>query len=318
MSAQLGHGGGLVVDAQRVRLSGVDAFETAVSALFAPLRLTDTGPPEFQATVRHTVVGPKVVARLRSSAATVVRDSILSSDQELMHVTLHHRGKATVVQDDRATALKPGELFACDNTRSYRIIGAGPSDMTVLCVPRAHLGPHADIIARRTALGVPAHSGISGLLGHALAEAGVPGEGVARAYLADALISLVLAAFTDTSPERAGVASELVDRIRVYTLANLGDPDLCAEYVAREHHISVRYLHTLFRGADLTFAAWVRRERLLRIRRDLLDPALSGRTTEAIAVRWGVRDTRHLARAMRAVFGETVRELRHRQRHGTR
>ncbi|WP_243859937.1 helix-turn-helix domain-containing protein [Streptomyces sp. BK208] len=80
--------------------------------------------------------------------------------------------------------------------------------------------------------------------------------------------------------------------------------------MARRHRISVRHLHTLFQGADLTFAAWVRHERLLRIRRDLLDPACANRSTVAIARRWGVLDAKHLGRALKSEFGETVKDLR--------
>ncbi|MGV9608081.1 helix-turn-helix domain-containing protein, partial [Streptomyces sp. NPDC003631] len=110
--------------------------------------------------------------------------------------------------------------------------------------------------------------------------------------------------------------THLVDRIRVYTLASLGDPLLKAQQVARQHHISVRHLHALFRGADLTFAAWVRHERLLRIRRDLLNPAFAGRSTAAIAARWGIVDPKHLSRALKHEFGETVSDLRRAQKAG--
>ncbi|MFG2497433.1 hypothetical protein ACGFSB_04345 [Streptomyces sp. NPDC048441] len=54
-----------------------------------------------------------------------------------------------------------------------------------------------------------------------------------------AVVSLLLAAFTDTAPERISVASALADRIRAYVLANLDDDLLCAEQVARRHQISV-------------------------------------------------------------------------------
>ncbi|MHC5905322.1 AraC-like ligand-binding domain-containing protein [Streptomyces sp. S6] len=291
------------------RLNEAKSFETAASSLFAPLRVTDPAPL-FHATVRHAALGPLVVARIRATAATVVRDdrTITSTDREWMHVTLLHGGRLGAAQDDRTAALTPGDLFACDNTRPYRLIGAGPTDMTVLCVPRTSLGHHLTSVTRRTALAVCARSGIGGLLSHALTTD--PGEGPAREHLADALTSLLLATFADTTPERVPVATDLADRIRVYTLAHLGDPRLSAERVARRHHLSVRYLHTLFRGADLTFTAWIRHERLLRIRRDLLDPALTDRSTAAIAARWGVLDTRHLGRALKREFGETVSDLR--------
>lgn len=125
-----------MTDSKRSRLI-TEPFEAAASSLFAPLRVTDPGPPAFRAVVDHVDIGPEIVARIQANAATVTRDhrTISSHDQELMHLTLHHRGTVAVMQDGRTATLKPGELFACDNTRPYRIIGSAPSDMTVLCVP---------------------------------------------------------------------------------------------------------------------------------------------------------------------------------------
>lgn len=306
-------------DCGGLRLRGTEAFETVASDLFAPLRVACAGPPGFEAVVNHVAMGPAVIAHIKATAATVTRDdrSITSSDVEWMHFNLQHHGPLTAVQDDRVTTVKPGELFACDNTRPYRLVGAGPIDMTVLCIPRARLGRHVDSVSRRTARPISAQDGIGGLLGHALST--VDGGGVqddaARAHLADALTALLLAAFADTSPERTSVTSGLVDRIRAYVLAHLSDPHLSAERVARLHRISVRHLHSLFKGSDRTFAAWVRHERLLRIRLDLVAPACSGVSTAAIAAKWGMHDVKHLGRALKREFGATVSDLR--RQHGS-
>ncbi|WP_243859936.1 hypothetical protein [Streptomyces sp. BK208] len=162
-----------MADSNSSRLSGVEPFEAAASSLFAPLRVTDADPPAFRAVVGHTDIGPVTVARIQATPATVIRDrrTISSSDHELMHLTLLHRGTVAVKQDGRTAALEPGELFACDNTRPYRIIGAAPTDMTVLCVPRANLGRHADSIGRRTALPLSAQDGINRLLTRTLSTA---------------------------------------------------------------------------------------------------------------------------------------------------
>jgi AraC-like DNA-binding protein len=307
-------GGINMTDRKSSRLKGTESFEAVASALFAPLRVTRPGPQGFEATVDHATVGPMVVARVRATSATVTRDScnITSSDVEWIHFNLHHYGPVTVCQDDRIAKVNPGELFVCDNTRPYRLIGVDRCDMTVLCVPRASLGRYANAVSRRTAFPLPAVGGISGLLGHALTAINddLPRRGVARAHVADALTALLLASFTETTLEQVPVASDLVDRIRAYALAHLGDSQLSAEKVARQHRISVRHLHALFKGSDLTFAAWVRHERLLRIRRDLLDPSSSNVSTATIAARWGIHDPKHLGRALKREFGETVRDLR--------
>ncbi|MFE2887297.1 helix-turn-helix domain-containing protein [Streptomyces graminifolii] len=303
-----------MTDSDDLHLAGTEAFEAVASALFAPLRVTHPCPREFKAVVGHSALGPMVVTRIKATTATVTRDnhSMTSSDMEWMHFTLHHHGPLTAIQDDRTTTVKPGELFACDNTRPYRLIGTDLTDMTVLCVPRVSLGRHANSISRRTVLPISPQGGIRSLVGHTLSAIteDLPRQGIARTYLADALTALLLAAFSDTTPERASVGSDLVDRIRTYVLTHLGDSQLSAETVAHQHRISVRHLHTLFKGRDLTFAAWVRHERLLRIRRDLLAPTSTGLSTATIAARWGVHDTKHLGRALKREFGETIRDLR--------
>jgi transcriptional regulator GlxA family with amidase domain len=128
--------------------------------------------------------------------------------------------------------------------------------------------------------------------------------------LADALISLVIAAFTEISPERLEAGTDLADRILAYASANLDDPLLSVETVAKRHGISIRHLHNTLQRRDVTFAAWVRTERLRRIRRDLLDPAFAQRTTAAIAARWGMHDPGHLARALKREFGQTAAGIR--------
>ncbi|MEH0447788.1 MULTISPECIES: hypothetical protein [unclassified Streptomyces] len=74
-------------------------------------------------------------------------------------------------QDDRTTTVRPGELFACDNTRPYRLIGVDHTHMTVLCVPRASLGRRINSVSRRTAIPLSARIGIGRLVGHALSSA---------------------------------------------------------------------------------------------------------------------------------------------------
>jgi AraC-like DNA-binding protein len=141
--------------------------------------------------------------------------------------------------------------------------------------------------------------------------------GTAGEHLADALVCMLVTAVAETPTERAGATAEragatadLFDRIRAHVLADLGDPELCVESVARRFAISPRHLHELFRRRGIAFAAWVRYERLARVRRDLRDPAMVTRTDRAIAARWGLRDAAHLSRALRREFGQTATEIR--------
>lgn len=103
---------------------------------------------------------------------------------------------------------------------------------------------------------------------------------------------------------------ELADRILAYCATPLADPSLSVESVARAHRISVRYLHEVLQTRDLTLSAWIRKQRLERIRRDLAEPALADPTVAAIAARWGVLSAPHPSRALKAEFGQTASDIR--------
>ena len=107
-----------------------------------------------------------------------------------------------------------------------------------------------------------------------------------------------------------GRNATFLDQIIAYCQANLADPALSVDSVAQRHGISPRQLHLMFQQRDQTFAAWIRIERLRRIRRDLTDPTLMHLTVGTIARRWGISNPSHLSRSLKAEFGRTPTELR--------
>jgi AraC-like DNA-binding protein len=299
------------------RFDDPDQLQSAVSSLIVPLRVTTADRAGFHADVTSGFAGPVQVARIRCPAHAVTRDArrITSADRELLKVTLLSSGPAAVYEGDMAQGRPygPGQLAVFDTARPYGIRVTGSCDVTVIAVERGFLGPHADLLARCTGRPLDSDSGTRGVIATFLT--GLSGHaddlgGTAGIHLGEALASLIVAAFTDTTAERADVAADLTDRIVAYTLANLADPALSVETVARRHGISPRHLHRLFQRRGEGFASWLRQERLRRVRRDLLDVRLADRTMAVIASRWGIRDHRHLGRALKAQFATSAAELR--------
>lgn len=297
------------------RADSAEEMQAAASSVFVPLRVRDRDGERFRATIDDASVGPVIVTRISTVPAVVSRDTrcITSTDPDLLKVSLHRGGPVTLDQDGRHCALRPGDLVAYETARPYRLTGVDRSEMVVIAIPRGMLGASADLIGRRTAVAVPCERGtravVAGLLsGLADDLDALPGPG--GVHLADALVSLVISAFAEPPAEGAEDGTEPADRILAYALANLADPGLCADTVARAHGISTRYLYKILQRRDIGFAAWVRNERLRRIRRDLADPAFTHRTVAAIAARWGMTEAGHLSRAFRAEFGQTPSEFR--------
>jgi AraC-like DNA-binding protein len=102
----------------------------------------------------------------------------------------------------------------------------------------------------------------------------------------------------------------LLLRIHAFIEQHLGEADLSPGIVAAAHHVSVRYLHRLFEAQDTTVAAWIRRRRLERCRRDLADPAFGAVPVSAVAARWGIADPAHFSRLFRRAYGLPPAEYR--------
>jgi AraC-like DNA-binding protein len=92
--------------------------------------------------------------------------------------------------------------------------------------------------------------------------------------------------------------------------ARLGDPALSPGSLAAEHPISVRYLHKLFETQQATVADWIKRRRLERCRRDLLDPARRAEPVGGIGARWGLPNAAHFSRLFRTAYGVPPVEYR--------
>lgn len=302
----------------RARLDSSIQLQRVVSDLLLPLNVAGYGDQSFRAVVESVGGVRSSVGRVRSTPHVVRRENGASSDPDLFKITLHLRGTASVSQDDGPfRKVSTGDVLLLDTTRPYKFVLPDNCDVVVLGLPRELAGAHERALARHSGVSLSTDVGIRSLCAALLTKIGDDLHGVfssprAADHVIDGLVSLVIGAYAEVSMDRVERPSTALFEIVVaYALANLGDPDLDIERVAERHHYSTRRVQQVFQDHGLTFRAWVRRERLVRIRRDLSDPSLRHRSVADIAGRWGWRDFRHLARDFRAAYGCTPRDLRH-------
>jgi len=98
-------------------------------------------------------------------------------------------------------------------------------------------------------------------------------------------------------------------RVERYISANLGDPELSPERIARFCGISVRYLHKLFSDTGYTVCEWVRVHRLDAAHRDI-EASPEGINIGEIAYRWGFSDHSQFCRMFRQYYGYSASDLR--------
>ncbi|WP_433273861.1 helix-turn-helix domain-containing protein [Actinosynnema sp. CS-041913] len=302
-------------DAANPPQARLEEFQTVASSAFAPLAITPHDIRDVRARIRAEHTGGLLVSDIRSSACTVSRHSrhISSTDNDVYKVALQLSGRMVVTQDGRRSVMAPGDLAIYDTTRPYslehRDCALGRDDdfrTIVIACPRPYFAADADALQQVLALPLATGRGVRRLVAGFFTgladelESGVAQGGI---HLADSLVDMIAMTFAGRETPVENDRSGLPDRILAYCEANLADPDLSPRTIARAHRISVRYLYRLFADQDRPLSAWIRSRRLERIRQDLENPRLAGRTVAAVAARWGLYDAPHVSRTFRTEYG---------------
>ncbi|MFD5438152.1 helix-turn-helix domain-containing protein [Kitasatospora sp. NPDC127067] len=295
---------------------------------------------DFRAEMRRLELGPVTLLRSSFQPTRFHRTArrVRRSDPEVFHLTLLLDGGFSLTRDTgRTETFGPGNLHMLDSSHPFDLRAFGsraarsPGDLRIEAVgvdfPSALLPvpPHRleDLLGR----GFSSREGTCALLSDFLLnldrQAALLGPADAP-RLGGVVVDLVAAwlarevdaeaAVPDDSRQRA-----LVEHVRAFIGRNLHDPELTPAVIAAAHHISVSYLHRLFgreSGGD-TVAAFIRRRRLERARRELADPALRSLPVHAVATRCGLPRAAEFSRAFKAAYGLSPREHRHRALTGS-
>lgn len=281
-----------------------------IAETYFPLTLTYRDPARFHGRVERRQAGPASLSRLRTGPASYERDidQIRQCDSADYLITVPATAPVTFRQLGREVSCAPGGFLIERGDEPYRFAYDVSNDLLVMKLPRPALAARLRQPDRFCATLFDGTSDMGGLfvetvrrthaMGGSLADSDVLGR-----HLVELLaLTLDRAAETEAgaaTPIRAAHLKRAQDMIR----ANLHDPALGPEAVARACGISRRYLHEIFADTETTVAHFISRVRLAAAR-DFL--ALPGDLPLAqVAYRFGFGDQAQFARQFRAAFGQT-------------
>lgn len=213
--------------------------------------------------------------------------------------------------DGRSVAVQPGEILVIDQARPYhREIRAG--DAITLLVARDML-PNTPSSIHGTSFS----SGMSQLLEDYLSsllrkiDTLTPLEAL---HAEQATLNLVNAMLTSANQEAAAnarndILSALYVKIKEYIRSNLESPDLSPDNICKTIGISRSSLYRLFEQ-DGGVANYIRKLRLLAIRRALVSPVNPRHRIGDLAYRYGFNSNTQLSRAFKQEFGHAPSETR--------
>jgi len=104
--------------------------------------------------------------------------------------------------------------------------------------------------------------------------------------------------------------------VKADILANIAQPGLTINAVARRQGISSVYVRKLFEHDGTTFTEFILTRRLARVHRMLGDPRFSGGTISTIAFDAGFGDLSYFNRVFRRRYGATPSDVRAKAQNG--
>jgi AraC-like DNA-binding protein len=298
-----------------------EAWRSIVCDTLGPLDFRSDPDVPLSGVIEAGHLGPVNVGKVQTSTPHSVHRTpglIRRGSAELYRVVLALSGFPRLEQDGRAAQLRPGEFAIYDFARPYELTYDSAVQLAVFGFPRDLLALPPDSASRLTAVPISAEQGAgalaSPLLRRVVLDLDTYGPASA-ARLCTVMMDLVTAAVADRAEQAESLPIESRDRVlllRVHAFIeqHLGEADLSPRLVAAAHHVSVRYLHRLFEAEETTVAAWIRRRRLERCRRDLADPALAALAVSTVAAKWGIPDPAHFSRLFRGTYGLPPAEYR--------
>jgi AraC-like DNA-binding protein len=295
------------------RADGALAFLSELRVVSSP----ETGhPPALRAVPMGAGAGLTIEGGSRVLERRVVAGDHTS---RIVKLLLQRRGQALLSHSGRQAELVQGDLAFIDGAHDFRLDMPGPSDQSVIVLPR-------DLVARR-------HEGLLGRVGRTLS-----GDDPTHRMVFEALHAIIRHAERLTPEARNRSMAATVDLIGALKFlarrgsgpdrrfevaladidAHLADPDLTAAAVAARQGISRRRLDAIFRerGSSPERIIWDRR--LRRIAEELSAPRVGRHRLLDLALAWGFSSEAHFSRAFRRKFGEGPRAFRQRAHPGER
>jgi len=298
-----------------------EAWRRIVCDTLGPLDFRSDPDVPLSGVIEGGQLGPVNVGKVQTLTPHSVHRTpglIRRGSAELYRVVLALSGNPRLEQDGRAAQLQPGEFSIYDFARPYDLAYDSAVQLAVFGFPRDLLALPPDSAGRLTAVPISAEHGAGALASPLLRRVALDletYEPASAARLGTVMMDLVTAAVAERASQAQKLPVESRDRVlllRVHAFIeqHLGETDLSPSLVAAAHHVSVRYLHRLFEAEDTTVAAWIRRRRLERCRRDLADPALGDLLVSTLAAKWGIADPAHFSRLFSSTYGLPPAEYR--------
>lgn len=214
-------------------------------------------------------------------------------------------------------AVKDGDICVMRSEHDYSALADRPSRILNLAIPYARILPQlSDVRLANPVLTMerPAARLLHGYAATLLEHDGpftAAEQEVFAGHITD-LVALLVGPTRDAAEQARHGGARVARRQTVQrdVRANLDNPLLSLDWIARRHGISPSYVRTLFYDEGTSFTDFVTAARLDRVADLLRSPAEAGRTVAALALAAGFGDVSWFNQLFRRRFGMTPSDMR--------
>ncbi len=301
---------------------GFDQFNDTVSSVFCSMdcRLRDRQlAKSYVGELGSTQLNRVNLARVGGLPIDAYRrkQNISKLHEAVYLVKFQLIGQGLIKQRGREAHLQPGDFVVCSTAEPYELQFMENYRQAVLAVPQALLKEmfHSpdDYLGVRMGKELPTNSLLSQFVISMVEHIDVLESSIVQRLEANVLDLLITALHSVAGTPAKEVESTAVAhlrRIKRFITMHLQDPRLSVEFIAESEGISKRYLHLLFKQADMSVSRYIQLQRLEACCRAFANPAMKNVATGDIAMEWGFGDISHFHRCFKAQYQITPKQYR--------
>lgn len=292
------------------------AWRDAICDVYVNVDVKARDPGSYRGFIREAEFGEVVLTDILLSEQRIRRNNrhIARLDKECYYLQLMHKGRISVLQRGEMHQSNAARAAIFSAAEQYELYGHGEVRSFYLEIPRDEFAQRfpRERIPVSTVLNTTQGLGrIATEFCVSLATEGSRLDGNIRVGLGSQLMDMLAFALQTSEGDMPATESSVklarLRSVQHWMEAHIADPTLTLERVADANGISLRYLHVLFEGTEMSASEWIWNRRL-QLAYDSLARG-EGNSITAVAFDNGFNSSAHFSTMFRRKYGVSPRDV---------